>query len=140
MDLSKLDTTKAAEQGTFLHLHSQTGRPLYTETDPKQEIGIVVLGKDSKRIKKEGHRISNARISKTQSRGFRAKKTITSEEIEEGATEICAAACVEFRNIVVDGSPVNCSKENAVKLFERFPWILAQVDERLNDDAVLLGE
>jgi hypothetical protein len=140
MDLSQFDTATQADKGSFLHLESPDGRLLYTEEDPKQPIGITVLGADSKIIVAERHRQENRNTDKIRIRAGGKVKTSSAEEREESVLAIAARACAKFHNVRLDTVVVPDTFQGAFQLLERLPWVRDQVTAHMEDRANYMGE
>jgi len=140
MDLSSLDTSKTSDVGSFLHLEAPDGRKLFTDDDPKQPIGITVLGADSKTIVAERHKQENLNTEKMRIRSGGRVKVSTAEEREESQMVILAKACVKFHHVKVDGKPVPDTYAGATALLKRFPWVRDQVQAWMDDRSNFLGE
>ena len=48
---------------------------------------------------------------------------------------LLAKCTTDWAGIVVEGETLDCTYENAVKLYGRFAWIMEQVDEFVADRA-----
>lgn len=123
MDIS---TLAPKETTTFFLMHPVSGEEL--------DIEITVYSSDSKVYKSTLHKLRNARNGKRVGR-------ITSEETEQNSLEILAACTKAWKNMVVDGEEVKCTKENAKAIYkqERFTWIREQVDYGIGSRENFLG-
>ena len=138
MDLSKYDTQALEDDGAFLHLEGPQGEKLFSDTDPTDPVGIMLLGIHSKKLKALEHKQQNKRLSSTRMGRRGQLRGITSEQVEDNATELFVTATVSFKNIVVSGE--KCDVSRAKELYDRFAWVRAQVDEFINTEANFLGE
>lgn len=132
MDLSKFDLTDTANTGAAMHVeHPATGEKLYTESD--EPVTITLLGIDSDKMKARQHELTNAVLKK----GFRAKMPSAEKHDDERITTL-ALATVSWANIELDGKPLDCTSENARKLYARLPWLADQADAFIADRANFL--
>jgi len=119
-DLDNFDTVAAASVGAWLILrHPNTDEKLVGENGPWR---IQLLGNDSKKFKRA---ISFEHEQAAKSR----KKVMSLEKRDESGINALAAITLEFENIVMGEEIVSFSRENAIMLYTRFPWIKEQVDE-----------
>lgn len=125
VDLSSIDTVKGANEGFDVQIY-------HPGTNEDLGISITVLGKDSDEFQKISRQHSKKRMAKITKGGFRGA-TIPLEEIEQDALELLAAVTKAWKNVVVDGNDLPFTKENAVAIYERFPWIKEQVDVAIGD-------
>lgn len=132
MDLSVLDTRKAAEEGAKLQLrHPVDDTPL--TGDKGEPITITVIGTDSQTFKRAMHAQADRRINKPNSR-----RVMTMQSVEDDSINLLVAATIDWEGIVVDGKELPFSNENAHALYERFPWIREQVNIFVGDRANFL--
>lgn len=133
MDLSQFDTSREGLTSDLVLLHPTKGTPLADE-DGKQVV-ITLLGSDSKEFRAAAHAVANKRLSRKGRRQQRA----TAEEVEQAAIETLAAITAGWSNLVVDGETLPCNKKNVISVYNRFPWILEQVEEHVHDRENFLG-
>jgi len=128
MDLSQLDTKKAADEGFTLRLtHPRSGEPLPAEID--------LHGVDSEvcqRVVREQQRRHLANAVKTR------RLVMTPEAIESDSLDLLTAATRAWRGMELDGKPLEFSPEAARALYVRFAWIREQVEQAINDRANFL--
>lgn len=133
MDLSKFDTTAdisnfdvnaAANRGAKLEIKAPDGSMLM-QADGKTPVTITLLGMDSDKFTER----KNATINKRIQQGARLK--ITAQSAQDDGNRTLAACTVAWDGIVLDGETLECTFDNAVKLYsdKRFPWLREQVDE-----------
>ena len=53
---------------------------------------------------------------------------LTAASLEEDSIETLADCTVSWDGIMVDGECPECNRENAAKLYSRFPWLREQAD------------
>lgn len=129
IDLSKIDTVKGSNEGFDIQIY---------HPGTMVDIGIVinVLGKDSDEFQKVSRSQSKKRMAKMTKGGFRSQNlTPPPEEIEQDGLELLAKCTKTWSGIVVGGKNIECSYENALMIYERFPWIKEQVDTAIGDRA-----
>lgn len=131
-DLSTLDTVKKSNAGFEV--------PIYNP-GTNEDIGffITVLGKDSDEFQKVSRAQQKKRMDKMSKGGFR-NANVPIESIEADGVQLLAAVTKSWRHgdkptFTLDGQELACTKENAVIVFERFPWIKEQVDAAVGDRA-----
>lgn len=122
-DLSAFDGLQAAqEEGVPVDiLHPATGESM--------GVTIVVAGPDSTHAKKAERLMINRRL--------RSRKTSVMDagELQEEGLKKLAAMTLSWTGIVDSGKAVECTPENALKVFARAPFIAEQVAEAAGDRA-----
>ena len=132
MDLSSLDTRKAAEDGATLTLrHPVDDTPL--ADDKGNPITITVVGTDSSTFKRAMHAQADKRLNTPNGR-----QRVTMQAFEDDTINLLVAATIDWSGIIVDGAPLPFSNDNARKLYERFPWIKEQANTFIGDRANFL--
>lgn len=131
-DLNSIDTVKGSNEGFDVQIY-------HPGTNEDLGITITILGKDSDEFQKVSRAQSKRRIQKMSKGGFRNMNTPL-EEIEADALDLLASCTKGWKQdnkptITMDGKEVAFSRENAVMLYERFPWIKEQVDTAMGDRA-----
>ena len=118
MDLATLDTKRMADAGAELQLHDPvTGKPL--------GVYITLHGMDSDVFRDT--QIENLR-NRAAIMAEEKRTTRTAAEIEADAIALHAACTKAWRGAVLDGAALECTRDNARTLYQRFPWIREQVD------------
>jgi len=145
MDLAKLDTAKGANEGFEVELYNPS-------TNEDLGIKINLLGKDSDEFQRVSRAQSKKRLARLTKGGFRSNATPPIEEIEQDNIELLASCTRGWRTLAkkdkegkvvepekttltVSGNELAFSKENAVDIYTRFPWIREQVDTAIGDRA-----
>lgn len=128
VDLSSIDTVKGANEGFEVKIY-------HPGTNEDLDIVINVLGKDSDEFVKTSRAQLKKRMAKISKGGFRSTSAIPVEEIESDGLQLLAACTKSWRGVVIDGKEVPCSPDNAVMVYERFPWIKEQIDAAIGDRA-----
>lgn len=131
IDLSSIDTVKGANGGFAVPI-------CHPGTSEELGIAITVLGKDSDEFQKISRQQSKKRMDRMSKGGFR-NQAISPEEIEQDSLNLLAACTKSWTGVVLEGQPLPCTKENAIMLYERFPWIKEQVDQAIGDRANFIG-
>jgi DNA polymerase III alpha subunit len=125
LDLSTFDTIKSADEGAWMNLRNPAS--LNTELKNKgQPISLLLLGKDSEAFRKASRAASNRRLKAT-ARG--RNNTTTAEDIEAEGKRLIIACTKGWKNVEVDGGPLEFNEENAEKFYDRFPAFFEQADE-----------
>lgn len=132
IDLSNIDTVKGSNEGFDVQIY-------HPGTNEDLDISITVLGKDSDEFQKVSRTQQKKRMEKMSKGGFR-NTNVPIESVEADGIQLLAAVTKSWRQgekqtITVDGQELACTKENAVALYERFPWIKEQVDTAVGDRA-----
>ena len=129
IDLSKLDTSKASEDGVWCDIENPA-------TGDQTGIRIKVLGMDSKAYKDQTRKVQDRNLKK----GFRGMKNLKSETLENNRIELICVCTIDWENIQYNGESVPCDFENKRWLYKEYPWIFDQVDEFIGDRGNFLGE
>ena len=127
IDLSTLDTVKGSNEGFDVQIYNPA-------TNEDLGITINILGKDSDEFLKVSRAQSKKRMAKMTKGGFR-NTSVPVEEIEQDSLALLAACTKSWSGIIVEGKAVECTTDNAVMIYERFPWIKEQVDVAMGDRA-----
>ncbi len=137
MDLSKLDTRKKSNEGSFLHLkHPGTGVAMHDGCDEitgaggdlTKPVGLYLLGKDSDKHMAYVHKRKNARIF--------AKDDVqnTSEQSAAETIEMLAEITTGWQHMELDGKK-NLDRDLAVELYTRLAWAAEQATFHVVDRA-----
>ena len=132
MDLASLDTVKGANAGFDVKIY-------HPGTNEDIGVNIRVLGKDSDEFQRISRAQQKRRMDKLTKGGFRGAN-IPLESIEQDAIDLLASLTKGWKQedkapITLDGEELACTKENAVAIYERFPWINEQIDAAIGDRA-----
>tara|TARA_R110002096_G_scaffold379758_2_gene573749 strand:- start:414 stop:869 length:456 start_codon:yes stop_codon:yes gene_type:complete len=144
MDLSKLDLSKSANEGSVLKLVfpadieegegedavliHEKGDPITDEKgkSPKQFF-VRLLGTDSDTYRK----LSNRSLEKTFNSRDKKKKVdiaVTQREVAEKFAK-CTTECYFIEN----GKEVECTPSEMTRVYLQYTWIKEQVDEFINE-------
>lgn len=136
MDLSNFDSVKASDEGAVMEVMDPTkGVPLtFMVGEEKKPVTITLLGMDSQKVRDKRNFEINKRLKVTA----RNRNTTTAEQNEEEGTSLLAFCTVAWSGMVLDGKPLECTKDNAALVYTRFPWLRSQVDEFVGDRANFL--
>lgn len=145
MDLSKFDTTKAANTGKFLHL-SFSGKKLYFcdangEDIKDRPIGFQVKGVASNEFKGRTAALRKERVARAQV--TRSGKIKGLEGVEDEQRELYASCVTGFVNFKLDGKEMDTISPTApivVAILDRFPAWEDQLVDFVTDEANWLGE
>ena len=129
IDLAKLDTSKASEEGVWCDIENPS-------TGEATGIRIKVLGMDSKAYKDQTRKVQDRNLKK----GFRGMKNLKSETLENNRIELICVCTVEWENVHYNGEERPCDNENKRWLYKEYTWIFDQVDEFIGDRGNFLGE
>lgn len=128
MDFRKYDVVKAAETGAILYLRDPaTGEPLgqeNPETGEPEGAWIKLMGTDSTVYKNAIHSRLNKRLNQK-------KQKDVDIAVEEKSTLVTLAKMtIDWSEETgIDGELLECTQQNAVRLYREFPWVKEQVDE-----------
>jgi len=135
IDLLTLDIVAKSDEGSEIELlHPVSKEPL--------EMFITVAGFDSKIATKFTRKLQNKRLAQ-----MKKKKDLSfdlsQDDLDDGSLNLLAECTLGWRSsegadFLLDGKPLAFSKENAKKLYQRFPWIKEQVDAWVGDRANFL--
>lgn len=127
IDLANIDTVKGANEGFDVQIY-------HPATNEDLGITINVIGKDSDEFQKITREQTKKRMQKAAKGGFR-NVTIPVEELEEDSLKLLAACTKGWKGVVENGKAIECTKENAMAIYEKYPWIREQVDTAIGDRA-----
>ncbi len=128
IDLAAIDTVKGSNDGFDVQIY-------HPGTNEDLDIIISVLGKDSDQFQKISRGQNKRRMSKMSKGGFRNVSTPPVEEMESDSIDLLACCTTGWSGVVIDKKEIEFSKENAVMIYDRFPWIKEQVDLAIGDRA-----
>ena len=57
------------------------------------------------------------------------------DKLREESIEILAACTLSWKGVIVEGKSLPCTRENAVMLYTRFPWLKEQAEAFVADRA-----
>jgi hypothetical protein len=131
-DLSTLDTVKASDEGSVLQVRHPTTGAVLANGDGRA-VEIKLAGTDSERARKAERSALNRRLKMG---GRRGAGTLTAEELDNDALEMLAVCTLAWSGFVMDGQEVECTPENAKRLYRQMPWLREQAqahaEERSN--------
>ncbi len=135
MDLSKFNTKDLSDKGAVMVVEDPTtGKDLLTDDD--EPVTITLLGKDSKVYRELSHKRTNQQLEQA----VRSKKAkVSAEEMEGDALDILAACTTGWSHIEDEGESLECSRINARKMYEKYPWLKEQADSFILDRSNYLG-
>ena len=131
MDLSSLDTRKTADDGAEMQLRHPGTDAVLTQDDGKA-ITITLAGSDSDRYQRAQRAQANRRLNA----GVRRKLTI--EELESDTVELLVACTIKWDGIKVGGKVLDCTTDNARKLYRDYQWIREQANAFIGERANFL--
>ena len=127
IDLATIDTVKGSNEGFDVRIY-------HPGTNEDLDITISVLGKDSDAFQKISRAQNKKRLAKMQKGGFRTTAAPL-EEIESDGIDLLASCTTGWAGINVNGKEIEFSKDNALMIYEGYPWIREQVDTAIGDRA-----
>lgn len=87
---------------------------------------VMVAGPDSERRKNAQRRYINNRIKKR-------KMKLDAVDIERESMSVLAQSVISWSGFVVSGKPLECTPENVMVVFKKYPWVHEQVSEKAED-------
>ena len=111
--------------GTFVHIHDLSEKLLYFQDGEEEKpVGILVAGAHSHQY----------RQIEAQQRQRRLKpKDLTSARAFEDSVERVVFCALGWQGFLMEGKPVQFSKENLKTLLKECPWVLDQITEAMQD-------
>lgn len=137
MDLTKLDTSSAADEGADLQLLNPVDDTVLRDEKTGEPVSIQLLGSDSKEFMRISHKLQDKRLQKRFTRG---KLKMSAAEIEADALDLLVACTKGWKHVRIGQEVLPFNEENVRMVYNRFPWIKEQVDSFVNDRASFLGE
>lgn len=135
MDFSQLDLRTASEVGSWLHLHLN-GKPLGTEQAPCRILlrGIgapqVTEALRKSAVNEATHRVRVARAKDANLEGLEQTYHKQARQLSE---ELIVAAVARWEGIGWDGSSLECTPENILKICGPGTMFFQQVYEEIID-------
>lgn len=129
MDLSAF--IPKSDFATFDIRNPLTGEPM--TKDDGTDMSITVYLPHSKEYKSVVHEQNNKRISRAQ----KGKTVYTSEDLEEATLELLVKTTKEW-NLQLNKEDVKFSPEKARELYDKLPWVKAQMLQAQEDLASFL--
>lgn len=129
-DFATRDVAAKAEEGAELEV-------LDPVTSEAVGVYITLAGADSVVHRKAVANISKRRFN--NQKGFR-NKGFDPEKMEAESIEILAVCTLSWKGVTVDGDPLPCSRDNAIKMYTRFPWLREQVEQFIGDRSAYLQD
>jgi hypothetical protein len=124
MDINQLAIDQELEDaGTAVHIRNRLGEPDY-HGDENRPVTFTIAG-----------RWSSAFREATQGQQAAARRRGRVGNAEVGAIELAASCILAWEGVYDRGEVVPCTKENAIALLARAPWIRDQVAEAIYDRA-----
>lgn len=124
MDFKTLDVTAAANAGALLQItHPATGEDLEGTT-------ITLLGQDSDTYRKEVKRRAEQSLN-----GKGRNKKIDLDEAQRKGAETLAKLTTGWTGFEEGKKEVECTFENAVRMYLEYPWLREQVEAFISDRA-----
>lgn len=128
-DLDRLDVVSAANEGAEFELvHPTTAEGL--------GIHVSVIGRDSDEFRRLTAAQARRRVQRMAKGGRNKMQDV--EEIEAENIELLAASTRGWRGMVNKGQAVEFSRENAVQIYAKYPWIREQVDFAIGDRSLFI--
>jgi hypothetical protein len=129
-DLADLDLVSAANEGVEVELvHPTNGEGL--------GIKVRVVGRDSDEFRRLSAAQARRRVQRMSKGGFR-NKTQDVEELEAEGIELLAACTKGWTGMVMNKEVVPFSRDAAITIYTKYPWIREQVDTAIGDRSLFI--
>jgi len=130
VDLSAIDTVKGSNDGCDVNIY-------HPGTMVDLDITINVLGKDSDEWMKNQYAAQRKYQAKVTKGGYRSSVSLLPdpEEVARRDRELLAKCTRSWSGVELDGKELEFSTDNAVMVYERFPWVKEQIDIAIGDRA-----
>lgn len=124
-DLAAVDTKTLSEQGVPLTIRRLDGSPLLDREG--QEVQITLYGPDSAKYRALTRENVRKRLER-RAQGLAVTEDAI-DEVEADSIEILAVCTASWRGVnTPQGEAIECTVENARKLYQNYPVIRDQVD------------
>lgn len=129
-DFASRDVAAKAEEGAELEV-------LDPVTGEAVGVYITLAGADSAVHRKALTAASKRRLN--GQKGFR-NKGWDPEKMQEESIEILATCTLSWKGVTLEGAALPCSRDNAIKMYTRFPWLREQVEAFISDRSEYLQD
>ncbi len=130
MDLTQLDTRKAANEGRELVIVDPA-------TGLDTDIKILLAGQDSDIFQKLDRKASRERFKRLKQG---RQLNLTPEEIEDEQLQMLVACTLGWSDLLENGQPVTFSATEAKRIYRNYPIIRRQVAAFIGAEANFLSE
>jgi hypothetical protein len=120
------------DDGTVVHVNGLDDKPMfYTAPDgAERPVTITVAGTLSRRYRRVE--------SEIRKRPIKVKK-LTGEVFHEDAVEKAVACTIAWEGFTFDGTPVDATRVNVLRLYQACPWVMEQVTDAMQDHTRFFG-
>lgn len=122
--------TDLAEEGVWFDVLDREGEPIYDGAD---KVRIKVRGADSAAVKAVDRQSQIAGLKGARKGGDAALEKIV-DRADRASFETAVAATIDWEHIGIDGKDVECTPENARKVYKEAKWLATQVSNNVHDD------
>lgn len=127
----EFDTVALANQGGIMEVEGPDGVVL-RDANGAAAMTITLLGSDSQVFRKAQNRNLNKRLTKRNVK-------MTAEELEAETIDLLAEVTTGWAGFKdPTGNDIACSRQNAVALYSKYPFIREQADRFINERANFL--
>lgn len=127
-DFASRDSAATCERGAEMEV-------LDPVRDEPTGVFITLAGADS-----AIHRRASAQIAKRRAKGGFRMKGFDPDKYLAESIEVLAACTLDWKNVKLDGAALPCSRDNAIMLYTRFPWLREQADAFISERANYLSD
>lgn len=132
-DLKDLDTVAAADLGSTLEIRHPTTGAVLANGDGRS-VTLTLAGMDSSRAKRTERAALDRRLKQSAGR----RSAVTATDIDSDSLEVLASVTLSWSGFVVDGQEIECTPENAKRLYKQWPWLREQAQAFVEDRANFL--
>lgn len=122
--------TDLAEEGVWFDVVDYDGEPIYDGSDKVQ---VKLKGSQSAAVKAVDRQSQVVGI-KSMRKGSDAAVEKIVERGERNSFEVAVAATVDWKHIGLDGVDVECTPENARKVYKEANWLAVQMANNVYED------
>ena len=122
--------TDLADEGVWFDVVNYDGDPIYDGAD---KVRIKLKGSQSAAVKAVDRQSTIANV-KSMRKGSDAAVEKLVERGERNPFEVAVAATVGWEHIGIDGADVECTPENARKVYKAAHWLAVQMSNNVYDD------
>lgn len=119
----------AEDEGQTFHVHDEHGDPLYYAD--QKPVTMTMAGTYSRRYRRAEEAMTNRRLK-------RRRRSLSAEEVRRDQLHLTASCALDWEGFFQGGTPIECTKDNAVKVLEVAPWIRDQAEQVMEDHAGFL--
>lgn len=141
MDFANLDLRAASERGSWVHLEYD-GSPIFADSEeesPKKPSRLLIKGMGSEGVMKAFRKVERIealrreRLNRTADKDADGVLAKSQKELEDAMAEMIAVAVADWENIIYDGEPMPCNRENVLKICGPGTLFFGQVTDAIKE-------